>query len=106
MRKISELLQAYGRVWFYIADEYAEEFCAELCEFGARFQNGDAVTADNIGNIMGVHADGVVGYVSYMIWYNTFSVKDAPVKVDYAKYHTGQSDFVFTEPNIVPLGWK
>ena len=106
MRKISDLLREHDRVWFYITDEYTEDFCSELCDIGARFQNGDAVTADNIGNVMGVHADGGVGHISYMIWYNTFSVKDAPIKIDYGKYHTGQNDYVFTEPNIVPLGWK
>lgn len=106
MNNISDLLQAHGRVWFYISDEYKETFYSELCALGAHFQNGNTVTEDLIGNIMAVHADGTVGYVSYMIWYNTFSVHDAPVKVDYAKYRTGQSDYVLSVPNVVPLGWE
>lgn len=105
-RSIADLLQEYDRVWFYIEDDYTDAFYSELCELGAHFQNGDAVTVDNIGNIMSVHSDGVVGHISYMIWYNTFSVKDSPVKVDYAKYRTGQREYVFTEPNIVPMGWE
>ena len=49
-------------------------------------------------------ADGAVGHISYMIWYSTFSVQDAPIKVDYAAYRSERSDYVLTEPNIVPLG--
>ena len=43
MNNISDLLQAHGRVWFYISDEYKETFYSELCVLGAHFQNGDAV---------------------------------------------------------------
>ncbi len=104
MRNISDLLREHGRVWFYITDAYKEAFCSELCAYGAHFRNGDAVTADAIGNLMGVSADGTVGHISYMIWYSTFSVQDAPIKVDYAAYRSERSDYVLTEPNIVPLG--
>lgn len=105
-RSIADLLQEHGRVWFYITDACIDDFYSELYEFGGHFQNGDAVTRDNIGNIMGVHSDGTVGHISNMIWYNTFSVKDAPIKVDYAKYRSGVDGYVFTEPNIVPMGWE
>ena len=104
MREISDLLQTQDRVWFYITDESKDTFYSELCALGAHYHNGEAVIKDSIGNLMGVHADGHVGHLSYMIWYTTFSVADAPMKVDYEKYHADQADYVITEPNIVPLG--
>lgn len=106
MRKIEELLFEHENVWFYITDAFHEAFYNELISMNVRFLNGTEVSPESIGNIVGIHSDHTIGCVSYLVWYNTFYVPNAPLKVDYEKYSVGASDYVITEPNITPLGFE
>lgn len=104
MRTIKELLLRHENVWFYISEEYLDRFYDELIDNDARFINGSKITRESIGHIMGVHDDWTIGYVSNLVWYQTFFVPSAPLKLDYGKYLTGKCDYLITEPNIIPLG--
>lgn len=102
-RKITSLINDNTEVWFYIEDEYMQLFFNELCEIGARFLNGEEITKDSIKTMMGVSRDKTVGYVSNLVWYNTFFTENPAIKVFYGKYKEGSEDYIIKEPNIVPL---
>ena len=97
MRRISELLEANGRIWFFIDDSYKDRFYDELIQMGARFANGEPVERGAISRFMGVGADKSVGHVSAMVWFRSFSHPGIPVKVDYENYTRGEEEYIITE---------
>ena len=103
MRNITDLLDQYTEVWFWIREEYHDHFYKELMNMNAVFLNGDHVTRDSIRHCMGVHKDKTVGYVSNLVWYNTFSSSTAPIKVDYGRYIEDNDDFILLKSNIQPI---
>lgn len=103
MPGIDKLLEQHGDVWFWVDKNYRTRFYSELSGMEARFANGEAVTPEGIGHCMGVHRNKSVGYVSNMVWYNTFFSPAAPVKVDYRKYTEGREDYMLAEPNLRPV---
>lgn len=102
-RDISKLLSQYKEVWFWIDEEYQDRFFNDLIDMKVIFISGDPVTRDAIRHCMGVDNAGTVGYVSNLIWYNTFSNGNPPVKINYGKYISGEDDYIFSKPNIMPI---
>ena len=102
-RTIESLFEDNDRVWFYIPDEWKECFYNEITQVGAKFMDGSDITKDSIGTLMGIGKDKSVGYISNLVWYNTFFTDNAAVKVYYDKFKDASDDYLITEPNIKPL---
>ena len=103
MRKIIELLQQYEEVWFWIDKEYQDQFFKELIDLNVIFTNGAPVARGAIRHCMGVDNKKTVGYLSNMVWFNSFSHGNPPLKVNYGKYINGEDDYVFLKSNIQPI---
>ena len=73
-------------MWFYIPDEWKECFYNEITQVGAKFMDGSEITKESIGTLMGIGKDKTVGYISNLVWYNTFFTDNAAVKVYYDKW--------------------
>jgi len=107
MRSIENLLKEQGHVWFYVTEEWHQEFYDELVSLEMRFMSGENITPKSISVLMGISNDGTVGYVSHLVWYNSFfSPSATPTKVDYGKYHCGADDYFIIKPNITPINWN
>ena len=113
MRKIQDLLDAGYRVWFYLRDQETENrFVEEINEIGATYLNGSQVTMENCSPIMAVHADRKVGHLMIMIWNASFQKGFAnhykgdlskTIKVDYAKYISGDDNYICTQSEFIPV---
>ena len=102
MKEIRSLLNEYDNIWFYVSEQYQDQFYNELKLMDAHFLNGSKLAPESIGNIVGVHSDGTIGCVSYFVWYNSFFSTSTPIKIDYEKFCVGKDDYVITVPNILP----
>ena len=101
MRKMKTLFEEKERVWFWVTDEWKKDFYNELVEFGAMFNNGNPITLDSLGDIIGVWRDGKVGLVSYFVWDMSFGVTTLDVpRVDYGKYRRGMEDYMILTSNV------
>ena len=107
MRSIEMLLKQHEDVWFYVTDEWKQDFYKELMSLEARFISGDIIALESISTLMGIGRNRTVGYISNLVWYNSFfSSSSTPIKVDYGKYHSGDDDYLITKPNITPVDWN
>lgn len=107
MRKMRELFKENERVWFWISDEWKAEFCKELVEFGAKYNNGTEITLESLGNIMGVWRDGTVGHVSYFVWDMSFGNSFLNlIRVDYEKYRSGEKEYQILKSNVTLVDSK
>lgn len=107
MRSIENLLKEQEHIWFYVTEEWQQKFYNELVSLKMRFMSGEKITRKSISVIMGISNDGTVGYVSHLVWYNSFfSPSCTPTKVDYGKYHSGTDDYLIRKPNITPVNWS
>lgn len=112
MRTIKELLKESERVWFYLKDKETERaFVNELCEYGATYLNGSQITVESCSPIMSVHNDMKVAHLMIMIWNASFSPSFEScatpelvhvLKVDYAKYHGGESNYLCDRSPFIP----
>jgi len=113
MRTIKNLTSNHERVWFYLKDKETEDlFVRDLNEMGATYLNGKKISPSNCSPIMAVHADGKVAHLMIMIWNASFSptfkehcsksLANA-IKVDYAKYIGGDSDYICHTSEFVPI---
>lgn len=112
MRTIKELLKGNERIWFYLQDEETEmAFVNELREYGATYLNGSQITVANCSPIMAVHSDMKVAHLMIMIWNASFSPSFEEcasrellhvIKVDYAKYRNGESNYLCERSPFVP----
>ena len=113
MRSILELLQNETTVWFYLKEqETKQRFVKELNLLGATYLNGAPVTAESCSPIMAVHPDGKVAHLMIRIWNASFS-PSFPMqyagdvnkirKVDYAKYVSGEEDFLCQRTAFMPI---
>ena len=107
MRSIEILLNEHKDVWFYVTDVWRRDFYKELVSLGAKFVSGDNITLETIGTLMGIDRNRIVGYVSNLVWYNSFfSQISTTIKVDYGKYRRGDDEYLITRANISPLNWN
>ena len=112
MRTIKHLLQENERVWFFLRSDDAEKaFAKELTELGARYLNGNKITAQSCSPIMSVHKDLKVAHLMIMIWNasfrKSFNQHCAPelanvLKVDYEKYIHGEASYICGESEFLP----
>lgn len=112
MKSIRDLLQEGHNVWFYLKNKETErQFVEELNRLGAKYLNGTPITTENCSPIMAVHADLKVAHLMIMIWNASFSpsftdhsMGDAPkiMKVDYAKYVSGDPDYICLRSAFTP----
>ena len=101
MRKMRELFKQNERVWFWVTEEWKEEFHKELVEFGAKYNNGTNVTLESLGDIVGVWRDGTVGLVSYFVWEKSFESSALQVlRVDYGRYKRGEAEYLILTSNV------
>ena len=106
MRSIEMLLKQHEDVWFYVTDEWKQDFYKELMSLEARFISGDIIALESISTLMGIGRNRTVGYISNLVWYKSFfSSSSTPIKVDYGKYHSGDEEYLITNPNITPVNW-
>lgn len=114
MRTIKSLLESNERVWFYLKDKETERiFVRELNDCGGTYLNGSQVTADNCSPIMAVHSDMKVTHLMIMIWNASFSSSFEKcasqelvhaLKVDYAKFREGETDYLCERSAFIPVG--
>lgn len=65
------------------------------------FSNGNQITLDSLGDIVGVWRDGTVGLVSYFVWDMSFgSITLDITRVDYGKYRSGMEEYMICTSNI------
>lgn len=113
MRNIQELLCDGKTIWFYLRDqENKYKFAEELNQLGAKFLSGSLVTAESCSSIMAVHPDLKVTHLMIMIWNASFSPSFADyyagdvskiLKVDFAKYIAGSSDYFCQRSEFSPV---
>lgn len=115
MRTINDLLKNNENVWFYLGENQLlkETFASELNGLGFTFLNGKSITTDQIGRIMAVHSDGKIAYVSLMVWSVSFHPGDGSYgarhsfyhipKINYAKYISGDEDYLMTKCNFTRI---
>lgn len=111
MPRILDLLGVHGNIWFYIGTEenLKRQFMEEAMAMDCRFNNGKEPKVTSCGNVMAIHRDLTIAYVSLMIWDISFSPSkfhriklDGPdtcqeLKVDYQAFTTGEERFVYVK---------
>jgi len=106
-RSIATLLKKYDELWFYISDDYKEIFHKEIVALNAKFISGNDVDIKDIQTLMGINKGKEVGYISNLVWYNSFnSTKSEIIKVNYEKYHEGNDEYQIVKPNIMPIDFN
>lgn len=124
MTTIKGLLENYECLWVYIGQnkELREAFADELKDAfpdeGRSMENNVPFDSSHIGDIMAIHRDGRLNYVSYMVWTGTFHTgcvcgSDGVkifgkefLKVDFKKLKNGEADYEVTTPNVRKLQIK
>ena len=113
MNHILSLLEIYDEVWFYVPNEYREQFLQELIDMDAYFINGapakdetQQLLALNYRLQIGVDRNREVGYISNICWCGSFSSSTSKAKIHYGRYVTGDKNYVITQPDLVPISPK
>jgi len=112
MNHILSLLEIYDEVWFYVPNEYRNQFLQELIAMDAYFINGASakdetqrLLALNYRLQIGVDRNKKVGYISHICWYGSFSSTSnvSIPNIHYGRYVAGDKNHIITKPDLIPV---